>query len=192
MYCLFVRGNDKSGCFGRHALIGLWAFLLCSCVGALAQSAPAPLNAPFSIQATHILGLPNIKNNCQGMLSIQNDTLRFQKDGDPDAEVNTASVRALFLGEESKQVGGVPMKLGKAAAPYGGGRVVSLFAHKKYDTLTLEYVDSNGGVHGAIFQLKKGQGELVKKELVARGVSSSPGEDQSTKQSTSEVTYENK
>ncbi|MGP0097378.1 MAG: hypothetical protein ACLPHI_10100 [Terriglobales bacterium] len=126
------------------------------------------------------------------MLSIQNDTLRFQKDGDPDAEVNTASVRALFLGEESKQVGGVPMKLGKAAAPYGGGRVVSLFAHKKYDTLTLEYVDSNGGVHGAIFQLKKGQGELVKKELVARGVSSSPGEDQSTKQSTSEVTYENK
>jgi hypothetical protein len=84
------------------------------------------------------------------------------------------------------------MKLGKAAAPYGGGRVVSLFAHKKYDTLTLEYVDSNGGVHGAIFQLKKGQGELVKKELVARGVSSSSGEDQSTKQSTSEVTYENK
>ena len=33
------------------------------------------------------------------------------------------------------------MKIGKAAAPYGGGRVVSLFAHKKYDTLTLEYVD---------------------------------------------------
>ena len=34
------------------------------------------------------------------------------------------------------------MKLGKAAAPFGGGRVVSLFAHKKYDTLTLEYVDN--------------------------------------------------
>ena len=45
------------------------------------------------------------------------------------------------------------MKIGKAAAPYGGGRVVSLFAHKKYDTLTLEYVDVDGGVHGAIFQV---------------------------------------
>ena len=74
------------------------------------------------------------------------------------------------------------MKLGKAAAPYGGGRVVSLFAHKKYDTLTLDYVDSDGGVHGAIFEVTKGQGELVKNELVARGVSSSPGEDQPTKQ----------
>ena len=80
-----------------------------------------------------------------------------------------ASVQALFLGDESKQVGGLPMKLGKAAAPYGGGRVVSLFAHKKYDTLTLEYVDKDGGVHGAIFQLTKGQGELVRNELVGAG-----------------------
>ena len=194
MYCLFVLRNDKSGCFGRHALIGLWALVLCSCIGALAQSAAAPLNAnaPFSIRANHVLGLPNTKNNCDGMLSIQNNALRFQKCGNPDAQINIASVRALFLGEESKQVGGLPMKLGKAAAPYGGGRVVSLFAHKKYDTLTLEYVDSNGGVHGAIFQVKKGQGELVRNELVARGVSSSSGEDQPTKQSTSEVTYEDK
>ena len=83
------------------------------------------------------------------------------------------------------------MKLGKAAAPFGGGRVVSLFAHKKYDTLTLEYVDNDGGVHGAIFQLAKGQGELVRDSLKARGVSPGSGEDQPTKQSTSEVTDEN-
>jgi hypothetical protein len=120
------------------------------------------------------------------------DALQFQQNGKPGAEVNIASVRALFLGEESKQVGGLPVKLGKAAAPYGGGRVVSLFAHKKYDTLTLEYVDSDGGVHGAIFEVAKGQGELVRNELVARGVASSSGKDQPTKQSTSEVTYEDK
>lgn len=194
MYSLLVLKNDKSGCFGGHALISLWALLLCSGIGALAQSAAPPLNtnAPFSIRATHVLGLPNTKNNCNGMLSIQDNTLRFQKHGNPDAQVNIASVRALFLGEESKQVGGLPMKLGKAATPYGGGRVVSLFAHKKYDTLTLEYVDSDGGVHGAIFEVTKGQGELVKNELVARGVSFSSGEDQPTKQSTSEVTHEDK
>jgi len=61
-----------------------------------------------------------------------------------------------------------------------------------YDTLTLEYVDSDGGVHGAIFQLKKGQGELLKDELLARGVSSSSGESRPTTQSTVEVTRENK
>jgi hypothetical protein len=53
------------------------------------------------------------------------------------------------------------MTVGKVAAPYGGGRVVSLFSHKKYDTLTVEYVDDNGGLHGAIFQLTKGQAQAL-------------------------------
>jgi hypothetical protein len=194
MYRLFVLRNDKSGCFGGPALISLWALLLCSGTGALAQStAPAlKANPLFSIRATHLVGWPNTKSNCNGTLSTQDNVLQFQQGGKSLAQVDIASVRDVFLGEESNQVGGVPMKIGKAAAPYGGGRVISLFAHKKYDTLTLEYVDSNGGVHGAIFQLKKGQGELVRNELVARGVSSSSGEDQRTKQSTSEVTHEDK
>jgi hypothetical protein len=191
---LFALRNHNSGYFGGYALLTLWALWLCSGSGALAQSTAAPANtsAPFSTRATHLLGLPNTMRNCNGTLSIQDSVLQFQPNGKPGVQVNMASVLDLSLGDESKQVGGLPVKLGKAAAPYGGGRVVSLFAHKKYDTLTLEYVDSNGGVHGAIFQLKKGQGELVKNELVARGVSSSSGEDQPTKQSTSEVTHENK
>lgn len=194
MYRLFVLRNHNSRCFGGPALISLWALLLCSGIGALSQSTPTPLNAnaPFSIRATHLLGLPNTKNNCNGTLSIKDDTLRFEQDAKPGSEVEIASVQGVFLGSESKQVGGAPVKVGKAAAPFGSGRVVSLFAHKKYDTLTLEYVDSNGGVHGVIFQVTKGQGELVKNELVARGVSSSSGEDQATKQSTSEVTHEDR
>jgi len=192
MYRLFVSRNDNSGCFGRHALISLWAVLCCFGIGASAQSTSPALNAnpPFSIRATHLLGLPNTKNSCKGILSIQNEVLQFQQSGKPVAQVDIASVRDVVLGEQSQQVGGVPMKIGKAATPFGGGRVVSLFAHKKYDTLTFEYVDSNGGVHGAIFQVTKGQGELVKNELLARGVSSSSAEGQPTKQSSSGVTHE--
>jgi len=136
--------------------------------------------------------LKNTKSNCNGTLSIQGDALQFQQGGKPGAEVKITSIQAVFLGGESKQVGGLPMTLSKAATPFGGGRVVSLFAHKKYDTLTLEYVDSDGGVHGAIFQLSKGQAELVRDELVAPGVSFSSGKDQPTKQSTVEVMNENK
>ena len=193
MYRLFVLRNDKSGCFGGRALITLWALLLCSGAGALAQStAPAlKANPRFSIHATHLVGWPNTKSNSKGTLSAQDNVLRFQQPGKPLAQVDIVSVRGVFLGDETMQVGGVPMKIGKAAAPFGGGRVVSLFAHKKYDTLTLEYVDSNGGVHGAIFQLDKGQGELVRDQLVARGLSSSAGEDPTTR-STSEVTHEHK
>jgi len=194
---LFALRNHEAGSIVGQALISLWALSLCCSVGAFAQK-PAPTvnaNALFRVEVTHLLGLPNTKSNCNGTLSIQDKVLQFQQKGKPGAQVSMASIRNLFLGEESKQVGGLPMKLGKAAAPYGGGRVVSLFAHKKYDTLTLEYVDSDGGVHGAIFQLPKGQGEMLKDELLARGVpwgvSPDSGGDQPTK-STAEVTRENK
>jgi hypothetical protein len=73
------------------------------------------------------------------------------------------------------------MTLGKAAAPYGGGRVVSLFAHKKYDTLAVQYVDADGGIHGAIFQLHKGEEELFRNELLAKGARVSQREGDATR-----------
>ena len=194
MYRLLVLRNHRSGSVCGHALISFWALLLCSGIGALAQSgAPTPkVNSPFSIHTTHLLGFPNTKGNSKGTLTTQDNVLRFEQDGKAVAQVDLSSVREVFVGEESMQVGGLPMKIGKTAAPYGGGRVVSLFAHKKYDTLTVEYVDSNGGLHGAIFQLKKGQGELVRNGLVTRGVYSGRGEDQVTKENNSEVLHEDK
>lgn len=191
---LLVVRNRQGRFFVRRVLIGVCALWLSASVAALAQgTAPAlKANQPFSIRATHLVGLPNTKSNCKGTLSTQDNILRFQQSGKTVAQVDITSVRDVFLGEEEMQVGGMPMKIGKAAAPYGGGRLVSLFAHKTYDTLTLEYVDGDGGVHGALFQIDKGQGELVRNELLARGVSSSSGENQATKQSSSEVTHDNK
>jgi hypothetical protein len=191
---LFVLRKHRRRYVGRLAATGVLALLFCFSLGALAQSAAPPVstNPPFSIRATHVMGLENTKSNCNGTLSIQGTALQFQQGGKPGAHLDIASVRHIFLGEESKQVGGLPMKLAKTAAPYGSGRVVSLFAHKKYETLTLEYVDSDGGVHGVIFQLNKGEGELVKHELMARGASPSYEEDQLSRQSSSEVMHENK
>lgn len=155
----------------RHAL-WLSTLLICCSLAAPAQKITqrGDTSAPFSTRATHLLGFVNARNNSTGTLSVQDDSLKFQQAGKPGASVKIAVVRELFLGAESKQIGGLPMTLGKAAAPFGSGRVVSLFAHKKYDTLTLEYVDADEGIHGAIFQLTKGQGELVRNELIARGV----------------------
>src|SRR6266566_3994146 len=99
----------------------------------------AKTTTPVSIRGTHLLGFESAKNNANGTLSIQEDALQFQKDGKPTEQVKVASVQDIFLGEQSKQVGGTAMTLGKAAVPFGGGRAVSLFAHKKYDTLALEY-----------------------------------------------------
>jgi len=193
MNCLIVSTKRSAAYRGGQAACMLLVLLLCCSLTAPAQNPSQPKNpgAAFSIRATHLLGFEDTKDNCNGTLSIQNDVLQFQTGSRTGAQVKIASLRDVFLGGESKQVGGLPMTLGKAAAPYGGGRVVSLFAHKKYDTLTLQYVDRDEGVHGALFQLNKGQGELVRDQLVARGVSVSSGKDQPTKQSTAEVTHEN-
>jgi hypothetical protein len=78
-------------------------------------------------------------------------------------------VQDILIGGQSRQVGGLPMTLGKAAVPFGGGRAISLFSRKKYDTLTVKYVDHDGGVHGVIFQLPKGQAENLRRQLIAKG-----------------------
>jgi hypothetical protein len=195
MYRFIVsRRHGNTYHLGRRHALWLSTVLLCCSLTAPAQkiTLSGDTSAPFSTRATHLLGFANARNNSTGTLSIQNDSLQFQQNGKPDAKVKIALVRDVFLGEESKQVGGVPMTLGKTAAPFGGGRVVSLFAHKKYDTLSLEYVDADGGIHGAIFQLTKGQGELVKNELVAQGATISSRQDQATKENAAEVTHENK
>ena len=177
----------------RHAF-WLSTVLLCCSLTAPAQKITqrGDTGAPFSTRATHLLGFANARNNSTGTLSVQDDSLQFQQNGKPGAKVKIALVRDVFLGGDSKQVGGLPMTLGKAAAPFGGGRVVSLFAHKKYDTVSLEYVDADGGIHGAIFQLKKGQSEIVKNELMAHGVTISSHHVQSAKQGAAEVGHEDK
>jgi hypothetical protein len=179
---------------GRRHALWLSTVLVCYSLTASAQkiTQPGDASSPSSTRATHLLGFANAKTNSTGTLSVQDHSLQFQQNGKPGAKVKIALVRDIFLGAESKQVGGLPMTLGKTAAPFGGGRVVSLFAHKKYDTLSLEYVDADGGIHGAIFQLAKGQGELVKNELTAQGVPISSRQDQSTKEGTTEARHENK
>jgi hypothetical protein len=177
----------------RRVLACLFAILWCTVAG-LAQNATLPTSGtePFSAHVTHLLGFEGAPNNANGTLSIQDGVLQFQKDGKPAFKVEIAAVQGVFLGEQSKQVGGVPMTVSKAAVPFGGGRVVSLFSHKKYDTLTLEYVDANGGLHGAIFQLNKGQGEALRNELAAKGARVSQSGDEARKQTTAEVPSENK
>ena len=181
--------HSKTYCLGRRHALWLSTLLLCWSLAAQAQkiSQAGNTRASFSIQATHLLGFETAKNNGTGKLSVHDDSLQFKRNGKPGAQIKIASIHDVLLGSESRQVGGLPMTLGETAAPFGGGRVVSLFAHKKYDTLSIEYVDADGGIHGAIFQLKKGQAEIVKNELIAQGATV-----QLAKQNAAEVVHDNK
>ena len=168
---------------GGLALLILLAWFAATANG---QSQSEESVASSSIHVKHVLGFEGVKRNAPGDLSIQDDALRFLRDGSPAAQVSMTSIQNVALSEEDKQVGGVPMMLGKTAVPFGGGRVVSLFSHKKYDSFTIEYLDSIGGFHGAIFQLSKGQGPAFKNDLIAHGAHITPPEEPVSEQSTPE------
>ena len=170
---------------GGLALLVLLAWFVASARGQ-DQNQPNTSAPGSSIHVKHVLGFESVKRNASGELSIHDDELRFQHDGSPAAQVSIASIQNISLGLEDKQVGGVPTMLGKTAVPFGGGRVVSLFSHKKYDSLTIEYLDSSGGFHGSIFQLAKGKGQAFKNDLIAHGAHITPSEDPISTQSTPE------
>lgn len=170
---------------GGLALLVLLVWFIATAKGQ-EQNQPGTSAASPSIHARHVLGFEGVKHNAGGELSIQDDNLQFQRNGSPAGQVSITSIQNISLGADDKQVGGVPMMLGKSAVPFGGGRVVSLFSHKKYDSLTIEYLDSTGGFHGAIFRLAKGQGQTFKNDLIAHGAHIAPSEDPASTQGTPE------
>src|SRR5579864_20255 len=170
--------------FGLALLIFL-GWLVVSAKGQ-EQSTPETLITNTSIHATHILGFEGMHRNAGGELSIQDDAVQFQREGKTAEKVSLGSIQNVSVGEEDRQVGGVPMMLGKSAVPFGGGRVVSLFSHKKYDSLTIEYVDGNGGFHGAIFRVPKGAGQIFKDNFIAHGAHLGTSGDRAFLQNTGE------
>ena len=118
--------------------------------------------------ATHVMGFEDSKRNTKGKLTVADGKLKFEKNA-----IDISSISDVFTGSESKQVGGTPLTLVKIAAPFGAGRALSLVAHQQIDNITIEYSDANGGLHGAIFTMHKGQGEQMKKQLVAAGAHAS-------------------
>jgi hypothetical protein len=123
--------------------------------------------------ATHVLGLEHIKRGAKGRLAIVDKTLRFDV-GATTVEVSIPLIQDVFTGQDNQQlVRGKKGTVAKLAMPYGSGRVLSLLTDQKIDVLTLEYQDSNGGLHGVIFTLPKGQAPALKRQLVEQGAHAS-------------------
>jgi hypothetical protein len=142
---------------------------------------PAPSPGAVLINGTaknvvHLLGLEGVKRNAKGELALHDQVLEFQTPGEHGpqrSQLKIAAIEDIYIGQESKQSGGKPLTVIKMAAPFGSGRVLSLFAHQKFDNLTLEYRDENHGFHGVVFLLAWGQAILVKQELLAQGAHAS-------------------
>jgi hypothetical protein len=126
-----------------------------------AQQASGP------VKAVQLTGLAGVKDNAKGTLSVENGQLHFVH-GKASSDVSAASIQDVVTSADSQRAVGGTIGMMSMAAPYGGGRVLSLF-RTKIDTLTVQYRDDDGGLHGAIFTMPIGTAEVIKKHLVAQG-----------------------
>ena len=116
MYRLFVLRNDKSDCVGGHALISLWALLLCFGNGALAQSTAPTVKRERAIQHSGYSSSGFAKHKEQLQRNVVNSrqcvaiSARWQA---RRRGKHRFCPGEFFWVRKSKQVGGVPMKIGK-------------------------------------------------------------------------------
>jgi hypothetical protein len=145
-----------------------WLVLLA--VGTLPVVAISGANGqqnPAVVKAVQLTGLPGVKENAKGTLTVENGNLHFIS-GKTTSDVSASSIHDVVTGSDSQKAVGKTIGTLSMAAPYGGGRLVSLF-RKKIDTLTVEYRDPDGAVHGVIFTMQLGTADTIKKQLIAQG-----------------------
>jgi hypothetical protein len=132
----------------------------------LAQDATTG-NAISFANTKEVFGLDGLKHNVTGTLAAENGSLVFTK-GKKKVAIPAASITEVLTGKDTERTIGGTVGIFSMFAPYGGGRFLSLF-RTKIDTLAIEYVDTSGGIHGAIFILRKGNADAAKKALLSQG-----------------------
>ncbi len=141
-------------------------------IGAGLLAMPAAAQNPMSFPETKsVFGLEGMKHNADGILSVQNGNLEFVK-GKKKVDVPAASITEVLTGKDSERSIGGTFGTLTMFAPYGAGRFLSLFRNK-IDTLSIEYVDASGGIHGALFTLVQGNALGAKKALLDAGAKTS-------------------
>ncbi len=136
----------------------------------LAQDANTGNDKSFA-DTKQVLGLEGLKHNVTGTLFAANGSLVFTK-GKKKVVVPAASIQEVMTGKDTERTIGGTVGTLTMFAPYGGGRFLSLF-RTKIDTLSIEYLDASGGIHGAIFTLTQGNALAAKKALLSQGARTS-------------------
>jgi hypothetical protein len=151
----------------RHKVVIVAVLIFCNCLGSVSHAQ----RMQAMTQAVQLIGLAGVKEKTKGKLTVLNGTLRFAY-ATGNAAVPTASIQDVVTGTDSQRAIGGTLGTLSLLAPFGSGRVLSLF-RTKLDTLTIKYRDRDGSLHGVIFTMPQGEATRIKKELIAQGAHTS-------------------
>lgn len=170
-----------------HSGFALWLIACSFSLPAAAQADPslnsrsAAVSQPSgwsSTHAVHVLGMPDVKARENGTLTITAQHLTFTGKSS-NSTIDLPSIMALSAGNERVELWGMKGRLMRMAVPYGGGAAFATFMHHQRDMLTVEFVDSQGSYHGAVFFLPGNEAEQALRNITPapvarRDVSSAP------------------
>ncbi len=131
------------------------------------DSAVVPSSGWSSKHAIHVLGMPDVKAKESGTLTITPQQLKFTGRS-AHSTIDLPSIVALSAGNERVELWGVKGRLMRMAVPYGGGAAFATFMHHQRDMLTVEFVDSVGRYHGAVFYLPGNEAEQALHTITPR------------------------
>lgn len=158
-----LQAPHRKGAILRFVVATL-AIAGCGIPAARSQENPGPA------KAVHLIGLTGVKDNAKGTLRVENGQVHFIH-GKASSDISVACIEDVVTGTDSTKAVGKTIGMVSMAAPYGGGRFLSLF-RKKIDTLTLKYRDPTGSLHGVIFTMPAGSANGIERELVSQGAHS--------------------
>src|SRR5438105_7963660 len=161
----------KPTCFFCLLLTALlyipWQLLAEAPAGASIQ----PVVAEWSSSAAqHVYGLTGAKAKENGTLKITASGLSFAGKTS-NATIRLDSIVAVGAGDERVELWGMKGRILRAAIPNGGGLVAATFMHHRVDMLTVEFSDSRGGYHAAVFYLPANEAQRAVETLATAPVS---------------------
>lgn len=111
-----------------------------------------------STSVQHAYGLPDTKKNEKGRLTVNPDGLTFTTKSS-SSSLQSPSIVAVSAGNQRVELWGMKGRLLRMAIPDGGGIAAAGLMHHRVDMLTVEFNDSRGGYHGAVFYLPANEAE---------------------------------
>jgi hypothetical protein len=105
-----------------------------------------------SASAEHVYGFPDMKPHKKGTLTLSADALTFSgKSG--NTSIQRSSVTAVSAGNQRVELWGMGGRILRMTIPDGGGLAAAAVMHHRVDMLTVEFNDSRGADHDAVFFL---------------------------------------
>jgi hypothetical protein len=133
------------------------------------HSVPSTVAVWQSTQAEHVYGFPDIKHNKKGTLALDADALTFTgKSG--NTSIPRSSVTAVSAGNQRVELWGMGGRILRMTIPDGGGVAAAAVMHHRVDMLTVEFNDSSGGYHAAVFLLPAKEADRALENFVVTPV----------------------